>query len=454
MDGADHIAETYAGGVLREDWVPKEAYISREFAELERERLWRRTWQMACREEDLPETGSYVVYDILGESVIVIRDQSRNIRAFNNACQHRGRRLLEGCGRSGRMVCRFHGWTWNIDGTNARVLDRGDWRGRLDDVDLNLPEFKVGLWGGFVFVNMADDPMPFEAFTAPLKPLASLEMETWRYRWYITLEVDANWKTCQEAFQEGYHVMATHPQFHPFLDSRTYGYPAGVHGYMVSAPDDGLKSDHRPVAESGLDGREAFVEYVRQMTQTFPFYSDRDLQAAARVLDEMPKGTPYAQAAYQALQNMREAAVNSGAGFPNLDLLQASQVGSVWSLFPNATTVCSTLAGIWYIFRPFPDNNPDRCLMDLFALERMVPGAAPKITRRYYTDWRDCPDLPSFTFDDFRNLPEVQRGMHTIGFKGARMNPLQEGIIPHFHQVMASYLYGDGPAPDPVAKGA
>ena len=61
------------------------------------------------------------------------------IRAFNNACLHRGRRLLEGCGRSARMFCRFHGWTWNIDGTNARVLDRGDWQGRLDDVDLNLP---------------------------------------------------------------------------------------------------------------------------------------------------------------------------------------------------------------------------------------------------------------------------------------------------------------------------
>ncbi|RYG64779.1 hypothetical protein EON77_19310, partial [bacterium] len=79
---------------VREDWVPKEDYTSVEFAELERKYLWPRIWQVACREEDLPKTGSFVTYEILDESVIVTRTAEGEIKAYNNACLHRGRRLL------------------------------------------------------------------------------------------------------------------------------------------------------------------------------------------------------------------------------------------------------------------------------------------------------------------------------------------------------------------------
>jgi phenylpropionate dioxygenase-like ring-hydroxylating dioxygenase large terminal subunit len=449
MDMSETVAPGRSDDQPRDDWIPREAYISREFAELERENLWRRAWLMACREEDLPHPGSFFTYDILDESVIVVRDMGGRIRAFNNACLHRGRRLTEGCGKAVRLFCRYHGWSWNVDGTNARVLDKGDWSGRLDDADLSLPEFKVGLWGGFVFVNLSDEGMPFDEFAAPLRErLDPVELEKWRYRWYISVEVDANWKTTLEAFQEGYHVSATHPQFHPYLDSRTYGYGLGVHGMMLSAPpNDGFKSDHRPVAESGLDGREAFVEYVRQMAQTFPFYTDRDLQAVARVLTEMPAGTTYIEAAVRGMQYLREAAVASGAGYPEMTQEQASKVGSVWSVFPNAVTVFSFTSGIWYVTRPSRDNDPDKCVMELFALERFTPGAEPPITRKHYRTWQEGDALPSFTFDDFVNIPEVQRGMKTSRWKGARPNPLQERVVSHFHEVLRSFVHGDGRPP-------
>src|ERR1700728_2603783 len=78
--------------------IPKDEYCSREFAELERKYVWPRVWQVACRQEELPNVGSYVTYDILDDSIIVVRTSSTEIKAYNNACLHRGRRLTTDCG--------------------------------------------------------------------------------------------------------------------------------------------------------------------------------------------------------------------------------------------------------------------------------------------------------------------------------------------------------------------
>src|ERR1700722_14325945 len=111
--------------------VAKEEYCSAEFAQLEKERLWPHVWQMACRVEELPKTGSFTTYDILNESVLLVRTESGQIKAYNNACLHRGRRLATGCGFSMALVCPFHGWKWNLNGANTAVVDEPDWAGKI-----------------------------------------------------------------------------------------------------------------------------------------------------------------------------------------------------------------------------------------------------------------------------------------------------------------------------------
>ena len=104
----------------------------------------------------LPRIGSYVTYNIMNESIVVVRVSEREIKAFFNVCQHRGRRLTEGCGRMNRFHCTFHGWQYHLDGSIARVLDRDDWAGcsNFSDADLHLKEVRVGTWAGWVFINM------------------------------------------------------------------------------------------------------------------------------------------------------------------------------------------------------------------------------------------------------------------------------------------------------------
>ena len=81
---------------VRADFVPKEDYICRDFARREKERLWTRVWQVACREQELPKVGDYITYDICDQSIIVVRSGPETISAYYNVCTHRGRRLTEG----------------------------------------------------------------------------------------------------------------------------------------------------------------------------------------------------------------------------------------------------------------------------------------------------------------------------------------------------------------------
>lgn len=106
---------------VRPDYIPAENYTSRDFAQLEAEHLWPRTWQMACREEEVPTVGSFHTYDILGDSIIVVRTAPEEIKAFHNVCPHRGRRITQGCGKTARLHCRFHGWQWDL---RAQYQDR------------------------------------------------------------------------------------------------------------------------------------------------------------------------------------------------------------------------------------------------------------------------------------------------------------------------------------------
>jgi len=156
---------------VTDTWVPKEDYLSPAFAALEDERLWPKVWQIACRLEEIPARGDFVVYEIVDESIIVVRtgEGEDSARAFYNVCPHRGNLLVEGCGQARQFVCSFHGWRFGLDGRNVSVVDRADWGSCLSDEDTRLTPVKVGIWGGFVWINMDPDCQPLEEFLEPMR---------------------------------------------------------------------------------------------------------------------------------------------------------------------------------------------------------------------------------------------------------------------------------------------
>ena len=193
-------ADLFPPDAVRDDYVPKEAYFSRDYAQLEKERLWPYVWQIACREEEIPNVGDFVTYDILDDSIIVVRSKPGEISAFHNVCPHRGNRLTEGCDHAKQFLCTFHGWRFGLDGRNISVVDRKDWGDLLSDEDVRLKSVQVGTWGGFVFINMDKDCQPLDEFLIPVKELtAKHEFEKLRYAWYRSTIMPANWKTVSEA---------------------------------------------------------------------------------------------------------------------------------------------------------------------------------------------------------------------------------------------------------------
>ena len=421
--------------------VSKDVYVSGEYAALEKERLWPRVWQIACREEELPQKGSYLVYEVAGESILVLRT-AEGIRAFYNVCQHRGRRLLESSGQVSLIRCGFHGWQWTLDGKIDRVLDPQDWNGSLRMDELHLKPVHVDTWGGFVWINMDPQAEPLRRYLSPaIEFLDPFDFGAMRYRWYKTFALRCNWKVALEAFNEGYHVAATHPQLLPYYDdintSIAYGKHAMFH-YLEARPMGQPSARlNRPLLD---DTRESVHKYVVMMDRELnAIVSDRMGQSSSRLLKDLPEGTKDFDTLMALMQYTHEVAMASGAGWPNISAKQVAAAGTDWHLFPNAITLMFPDAALWYRARPNGDD-PNACLFDVWSLQRFAPGTEPKLTREFYANWRECRYLGQILSQDFSNMEEVQAGMHSRGFSKPVINPKQEAAIANHQRVLREYL--------------
>jgi phenylpropionate dioxygenase-like ring-hydroxylating dioxygenase large terminal subunit len=428
----------------RIDYVPAAAYISAEYLRLEKERLWPRVWQMACREEEIPNPGDYYTYNIADESISVVRTESGQVAAYYNVCPHRGRRLTSGCGKMGRFHCKYHGWKWSLDGKPVDVIDRQDWGELLQDGEITLVRVKTGLWGGWVFVNMDPDAEPLDAYLEPAKSiLAPFEFEKMRYRWRRQIILPANWKVAQEAFDEGYHVQTTHRQLLTYHDDVTYSEAKGRHGMFGYAPARifGLPSpriaDHDTRRKASV--RDGYAGFVRNIWETLDATATTAMvRAADRLKAEILADAtiPDVFAEYARLHH--EEADKDGTPWPDITVEQLMAAGTDWHIFPNMVFLQQATNLLGYRSRPNGDD-PDTCIFDIYVLERFAPGNEPKVEIEYATDWKSV-DWGLILAQDFQNMEEIQQGMKSRGFKGARPNPVQERAISNFHQTLHHYL--------------
>ena len=210
--------------IVREHRVPNlgtepisaRRYTDPEFFRKEVEYVFLKTWQYAVREEEIPNEGDYYVFELVGRSVLVTRQKDGSIRAFENVCRHRGRKLATHSGCRSEFRCPYHGFTWEITGKFRPGPVTWDFP-QIDPSDFALWEVRVGRWGGFVFVNFDPNCRPLEVVIDPLPR----HFEYWKINEvykaaHVAKVVAANWKVCAEAFLENHHVGVTHPQVSPY----------------------------------------------------------------------------------------------------------------------------------------------------------------------------------------------------------------------------------------------
>jgi choline monooxygenase len=192
-------------------------------AELEQERIFERTWQLAGHLTQLPDPGSYLTTSAGTQPVLVLREESGAIRAFRNVCRHRGSRLLSGSGDCGKAIrCRYHGWTYRLDGDLIGVPEARSIPG-LDKSALGLFPVRAEVICGLVFVNLDPHARPLAEQVAGLpERLGGYGIERLRPHHPWSGGQPANWKIVVDNYLEGYHVPIAHPGLMRLLDYKRY----------------------------------------------------------------------------------------------------------------------------------------------------------------------------------------------------------------------------------------
>ncbi|HXF71281.1 MAG TPA: aromatic ring-hydroxylating dioxygenase subunit alpha [Actinomycetota bacterium] len=209
-----------------EPTLPRDAYLSEAFHELERERIFRAEWMCVAREETVQRPGEYLIVEPVGERLILVRGRDGRLRAFHDVCRHRGSRLVldeppppgtgeppRACGRfRGSIVCPYHAWTYGLDG-RLRLAPFLDERQGLRKEDLSLYEARVETWAGFVFVHLGEPGRSLaEQLGEVPSRVARYPLARLRIARRITYGVAANWKVIVENYNECYHCGPVHPE--------------------------------------------------------------------------------------------------------------------------------------------------------------------------------------------------------------------------------------------------
>ena len=427
--------------------IPVEAYISADYVRAERDGLWRKAWLQACRLEEIPEVGNFVTYDILDDSIIVVRQAPDRIAAFYNVCSHRGRRLVDtppgqknARGDQVRFICGFHGWTYDLEGRCSHILQKGDWKGALTDERTRLGQVKVDTWGGWVWVNFDPEAGPLREF---LEPAASMlepfELHNMRPRWRKWIVFDCNWKVAMEAFAEIYHVEVTHPEFMAFGEFHGWARAQGLHSNIgYDAPKDLDENQAKLRLGAGADPRKSTAEMQVYTWEQVNTNTTRTLvDAALRLVDELPEGTPAPQVLKHWLESARRDDAARGVIWPTVDPQHTAKAGTAWQIFPNFQIGHAVNNMLCYSARPY-GYDPDKCYFEVAVYELFPKGQEPQTEWEYTA--KDDPKWGSVLPQDFSNMAAVQQGMKNGGFRGTLPNPYRERSIANLHRNLARYV--------------
>jgi choline monooxygenase len=227
--------------------IPSAWYVEPRFHDADREWIFARTWQGMAHAAQVAAPGQYVTENIAGEPVIIVRGKDGVLRAFYNVCRHRGGPLAlepEGCANA--LQCRYHGWTYLLDGS-LRGVPAMDHTELFDKKDFGLRPVQVQEWQGLVFVNLDPGAPPLADFMAGIADqIAPTRLERLRFVRRVDYSVACNWKVYVDNYLEGYHVPYVHPELAKLYDYRQY----------VTTPHRWYSLQHSPLTGDNLYSRD------------------------------------------------------------------------------------------------------------------------------------------------------------------------------------------------------
>lgn len=414
--------------------ISKDRYVDPEFAKGEFEKMWTRTWQMACREDHIPEAGDYYVYDIGQYSFIVTRCENGDIRAHFNACLHRGTKLKPSgtAGFANDLKCPFHGWTWNLDGSMKELPEKWDFA-HTEKRNMCLPEARVERLGGFVWVNMDPDAPSLEEYFGPE---AMAHFNAWKLEnRYLYLHVQksypANWKLTMEAFMEAYHVGDTHPQVQP------------ANGDVNSQYD--VYGDHvnRFISTLGVVSPKLRDKYSE--ADIIENFTLGDSSSLGGTKPEFKEGDRARQIMADMFRQMFETATNTDLSHvSDTELLDTYS----YTFFPNLFLFPGISLPMIYRFRPDPRDHRRTIYEVMFMRPKPKDGSYVETAEVQILEDHQSfaeaegmdPGFGKILDQDTDNLYAQQEGLEASAKDGLTLADYQEIRIRHFEHTIDKYM--------------
>jgi choline monooxygenase len=207
--------------IARAATIPARLYNDPVYLELERERIFAHTWQLVGRSEQVKEHGQFFTAAVGNDAIVVLRDRD-TLRGFYNVCLHRAGPVAQGCGKRNTLQCRYHGWTYGLDGTLLRAPEM-DGVERFDPAEMHLVPIQIATWGPLVFANLDGKAPPLlEVLEDVPRRVAPFRCEEMTYVTRKEWDIACNWKVYVDNYLEGYHLPVVHPGLHKELDYDNY----------------------------------------------------------------------------------------------------------------------------------------------------------------------------------------------------------------------------------------
>jgi phenylpropionate dioxygenase-like ring-hydroxylating dioxygenase large terminal subunit len=414
-------------------------YYSREFMEKEWTHLWPRVWLLAGVTPDIKDPNDYVVFAHGHEEFMVVRQEDGGIKAFYNACPHRGNRVcMNDHGSVRKFACPFHGWRFNVDGSLHTITDEETFNPELVKHRPGLTEVRCDTIGGLIFVNMDGKAPPLREWIGfPEGYIENYEIGKMNVVRHTRSEWIGNWKTAVDSFAETYHLPHIHPQTQGVMEdfSQVDLYPNGFSRMIVPI---GVKS-HR------MDDQDSIGPYLQHMMMETGM-NPEDFSGVASEVRE----------AIQVVKRERAKRI----GLNHYDNFTNGQLTDSWAtgFFPNVQIGMHPEGVFIMRFVPHP-TDPERYYYENITLFRYVDD--PDYT---VPAWMGLPEGTDVTGDirpdiehykvgekaelgevldqDIELVHTVQQGVKSRGFKGPLWSE-QEDRIRHFHRELDRYMNGE-----------
>lgn len=197
-------------------------YSDTSIIAVEREHIFARNWQLIAGASQVSGAGDHVVAEIADVPVLLVRGHDGELRGFINVCKHRAGPIATCDGRAANVLrCRYHGWTYGLDGVLKAATEMQDAAG-FEVGAIRLTSIAVATWRGLVFAAL-DPSMPLETLLAGTeKHLGDRDFAHYQFERKVSYPVPCNWKVYADNYLEGYHVPHVHPELNKLLDYRRY----------------------------------------------------------------------------------------------------------------------------------------------------------------------------------------------------------------------------------------